>query len=289
MDALPTLLKDCANAVAERHEADKTLSAHNVLAAANTGVFPHYDVRQLSGNRCPTALFMLALAYSGERKSTVDDERLSPLKALMDAAWRQYHDQKDFFDRATKWQEDEYKQLAKDHRPWADRQQEFDRLKSEAPPTPLLPHYETENFTIEGYFKILQEGRGHLSIHTSEGMLGGHAFTNEAKLRSISGLVNMYDGRDITRDRVSEHERLTGRRGNLNIAVQPRIASDFLCDEIFRRQGFINRLLLANIETVLGRKYPKIDPSSPSAVTAFHARLRGATGSNTKNEGGHPQ
>ena len=62
--------------------------------------------------------------------------------------------------------------------------------------------------------------------------LGGHGMTDEAKLRTITGLSCAWDGEPIKRVRAKETVILYGRRVGMHLMVQPEVAATALGDEL---------------------------------------------------------
>jgi hypothetical protein len=81
VDAFPPLIK---NAICEAHEVTKApiaLIAASALGAISLACQNRIDVIRPGNHRGPVSLFVLTIAESGERKSTVDKLLLKPLRA----------------------------------------------------------------------------------------------------------------------------------------------------------------------------------------------------------------
>src|SRR5262249_47590951 len=82
--------------------------------------------------------------------------------------------------------------------------------------------------TYEGMYRFFREGGGVVAGQfTSEGgaFVGGHSMSDEARLRTATGLSMLWDGAPLTRLRANEkHSMVRGRRLCMHILIQPRIA-----------------------------------------------------------------
>jgi hypothetical protein len=274
LDAFPGPMKEAIEALAERHEAHPTLCAQSVLAAANLAVHARVNVRRLDNSVCPTSVFLVTLAESGERKSSVDATLMRPLTALEEHDQRTYDN--DRFDHdVEKAVYEKLQETAKKEKD-ASKMREILQTLRDQPEPPLWRTRKTADFTIEGLGKVLQYGMGHIAIFSSEGgsLIGGHAFSEEAKLRTATALVQLWDGQAMTRIRVGEQVRLAHRRTTMSLMVQPRIADRFLMDEVLLEQGFINRLLVAHPPSLAGfREYPESSPFLARPIIEFQRRL----------------
>ena len=102
--------------------------------------------------------------------------------------------------------------------------------------------------TIEGLIKLLPESRRTLGLFSSEGgsFIGGHAMSDDAKLRSAARLSALWDGEPIDRIRsTGEAMVMVGRRVALHLMAQPEASLGFLADRTLRDQGLLSRILVA--------------------------------------------
>ena len=131
--------------------------------------------------------------------------------------------------------------------------------------------------TYEGLVKLLARGRGSLGLFTDEGglFIGGHGMTAEAKLRTVSGLSDAWDGKPIKRIRVSEKSlSLRGRRLSMHLMAQPSVADILLTDPLINGQGLLSRILIAAPASTMGsRAGAKGSPAGEAALNAYDGCL----------------
>ena len=99
--------------------------------------------------------------------------------------------------------------------------------------------------------------------------------TDEAKLRTASGLSALWDGEPISRVRAAEGATiLPGRRLAMHIMLQPDVASLMLNDPLLTDQGLLSRMLVTAPESTAGTRFWR-EPASGSATSlkSYSARL----------------
>jgi hypothetical protein len=72
LEALPSVMRDAVGDISSALSCNTALAAAGILAAANLAVQDHFDVEFQGGRFRPLSLFLITVAVSGERKSTVD-------------------------------------------------------------------------------------------------------------------------------------------------------------------------------------------------------------------------
>src|SRR5262249_1264969 len=113
------------------------------------------------------------------------------------------------------------------------------------PAAPLLPMLTCEEPTYEGLYKLLTIGPPRIGIFSNEGgqCIGGHGMSEEAKLRTITGMSKSWDGAPANRVRGGDGASvLPGRRVALHLMVQPDVANILLQDRLLANQGLLSRL-----------------------------------------------
>src|SRR3954470_7730309 len=80
VDALGPLLTAAALGIHDKTQAPVAICGSSVLAAAALAAQAHADVELPTGQRKPLSLFLVSVAASGERKSTVDGEAVWPVR-----------------------------------------------------------------------------------------------------------------------------------------------------------------------------------------------------------------
>ena len=146
-----------------------------------------------------------------------------------------------------------------------------------APAPPLTPLLTCPEPTYEGMIKLFATGFPSLGIFAAEGgqFIGGHSMSDDAKLRTASGLSAAWDGEPFKRVRSGEGITiLPGRRLAMHLMAQPDVASMMLNDPLLAEQGILSRILPTAPESTSGHR-PWHEPSVESelAMKRYGARL----------------
>lgn len=269
LDALGPVLANAAEAIQSRVRAHISICASSVLAAVNYAVQGHADVELPNGQTRPVSLYFVSIAESGDRKSSTDHEALRPvyareaiLREHYDAVLPTYQNDKLAYERA---RDTALRANAKSDR--AVIRQALDRLGP--PPTPpLKPSLLCSEPTYEGLFKLFALGQPSLGLFSTEGggFLGGHGMSDEAKLRTATGLSKLWDGATLDRVRSGDGDKiLVGRRLACHLMLQPSVASLLLADEAMADQGLLSRMLCVSPPSLAGTRFWETPPDSAAA------------------------
>ncbi|MDF3591337.1 YfjI family protein [Enterobacter hormaechei] len=212
-----------------------------------------FDV-QLKNGRTFTSLYLMLLARSGSRKSTV-------FKMLMETIYRLEKGLKDDFlvekmlyERKRAAWKAELKKLNKKFNK-ADAAEEFEALKAleecqgREPVEPVRPRLIIHDSTIEGLIKALALGSPSLMLGSDEagGLFDGNLFRNTPALNSIWGEGRIADSR-ASRDSYDVDDA----RLSMLLMMQPSLFDYYLGKQgkIAKDLGFLARLLLIDLEQV---------------------------------------
>lgn len=278
VDALGSIAAAAARGIQERVRAPDALCAQSVLAAMNFAVQAHGDVEMPNRQTRPISCFFASLAESGDRKSSTDWEAVwaiykheASLRDPYDAAVASYEMDKMAFEKA---RESALKMQQKGGKDAMRRA--LDELGPE-PKRPTKPVLLVSEPTFEGLFKVFAGGRPSLGLFSAEGgsFIGGHAMSDEAKVRTAAGMCKFWDGAPIDRVRGGDGDAvLHGRRLSCHLMVQPTIADILLRDETMGDQGLLSRLLVTAPDSLAGSRF-WTEPSEDAdrAVRQFGAHL----------------
>jgi hypothetical protein len=255
--ALGPTLCGAAESIAIKCQCSSALAAQSVLAVASLASQRIADVCLPYGQTRPISLFFVTIAASGDRKSTVDNEALIPVRMhernlkqeyeVAHAAWRVSE---------SAWTA-QYRKIENDKsldRPG--REAELSALGN-APIEPLRPLLTAPEPTVEALAKHWPSLPGALGLFSAEGgqMTGGHGLGPDHRLKTAATLSTLRDGTGIRRLRAGDGiTDLAGRRLALHLMVQPEIAAAFLSEPILRDQGLLSRLLIAAPESLAGKR-----------------------------------
>jgi hypothetical protein len=258
--ALGKVLQPMAEAIHDRVQAPMAICAQSVLATAALAVQGHVDVVLPIGETKPVSLFLITQAESGERKDTSDRIAMQPvtrhqraLRDQYDAAYSVWADEKAI------WDAERTAIMQQGKRNKKDRTAMKADLKAlgPSPPEPLDPLLLCSEPTFEGLCKLYARGLPSLGLSTTEGgrFIGGHGMTEEAKLRTATGLSKFWDGTSVDRVRSDEGTLyLEGRRLAMHLMVQPRVGDLLLRDGLLIDQGLASRLLVTAPPSAAGTR-----------------------------------
>ena len=253
--------EDLAPVVDALHEIVQSpvaLCANSVLATITLAAQAHINVELPIGGgvQRPVSEFYLTVGRSGERKSATDEQAMPAVRAR-EAQLREDFDKqmKVWRDRHDAWEAARRKILLGKGDATSKRA-DLARLGDE-PERPLTPIIVMEEPTIEGLAKLLTDGQPSVGVFSAEGgqFIGGHAMSDDAKLRSSTALSTSWDGGPWKRVRSGDGATtIPDRRVSMHLLVQPDVATQFLNDRLLRDQGLLSRLLVTSPATTMGTR-----------------------------------
>jgi hypothetical protein len=275
--ALGDVLGAAAQAIIDKVQCPDAIAACSVLAAASMAVQAHTDVVLLATGRArPLSLFMCTVAPTGERKSAADTEALWPIRKREENLSEQYEAELPDFKRAKRAFD---VAVARAEKTKGDRQEVEAALRvvGDEPSAPLTPVMTCGEPTLEGLHKLFAAGHPALGLFSDEGgsFIGGHAMSDETRLRTVAGLSSLWDGAPIRRIRAGDGASvLPGRRLAVHLMAQPDAAARMLSDDVLLDQGFLSRLLVAAPNSTAGTRFQKtLSLETEPALRRYGARL----------------
>lgn len=253
--ALGTILGNAARAIAEDVQAPDSLAGGSVLAAASLAVQSLANVVMPHGKRSPLSAFVITGAFSGDRKSAVDDVACLEIEEVRKQQARDYSKAMQGYDddMATKKKADT------------------------DPPKPTPKSLTTGNATIEGLARLLKY-QPSVGVFSAEGgeMLGGHSLRADKRSSGLAFYLKAWGGESL--DSLRGGEGLTvllGRRIAVHVLVQPVLLRELLGDPLAQGQGLLARCLIAQPETLAGhRPYRDVNPHDNPAVVIYNAAIK---------------
>ncbi|MDP4556257.1 YfjI family protein [Halomonas meridiana] len=294
VEALGPVLGPAAKRIAYHVQAPLGMACQSVLGAAALVVQGHYDVKRGNIGTGPVSLFLFTEAESGERKSTVDNVALAPIRAIeaeqreqFDNLMTQYKANDEAWELRRKSIIAEVEGKGKGKQALSEEQQTalgerlaaHDVKRPQAPPMPNLTFSEP---TAEGMYKHLKTNRPSAGLYSDEaiGFFGGHGMSDEARGRTIEALCRLWDGAPLTRTRgtVGESGILAGRRLSTHLMMQPVVAEKVLGDTLLQGQGFLPRFLICRENSLIGTRFlADRDPSegveNDPAIATYRRRI----------------
>jgi hypothetical protein len=279
VETLGSALVPAARAIYDRVQAPLAICGQSVLAAATLAVQAHADVALPigDGQRKPMSNYFVTVAASGERKSACDFEATQPirmhekeLREKYDADILAYANDKAAWDKA--------REMATKR-----GRGDFTKIKQAlgnldpAPVPPLAPLLTCPEPTYEGLCKLLVAGQPSVGIFAAEGgqFIGGHGMNNENKLKTASGLSDVWDGSAIRRVRMGDAVIiLPGRRLSMHLMLQPDVAAILFRDRLLADQGLLSRQLITAPDTAMGTRMSHEEaPQTEGDLKRYRARV----------------
>ena len=277
VDALGNILAPAAQEIHEVIQSPMAICAQSLLAGASLAVQAHANVT-IDGRKYPLSEYFLSIAESGERKTATDNAALGPHEKRQRALRAEYENSIQGHEAAyAAWKKSHDEILSsKDH---GTRQSKKDALM-ELGPEPVPPMngtLTTKEPTYEGLVKALADGWPSMGIFSNEGgrFVGGHGMNQDNRLKTATGLSELWDGAPISRTRGGDGNFLLyGRRLSLHLMVQPDISTQLLGDPLLLNQGLLSRFLVAYPNsTIGGRPYKSINLNQEPGMKRYFARL----------------
>jgi putative DNA primase/helicase len=270
-EALPRILRDAVREAQAFVQAPMALVACSALSALLLAAQGLANVRrdhQLVG---PISLYLLAVADSGERKTTCDAiftpalrdweagqrQEMAPEIAMLEAATAVFEAKKAGILEAIKHK----RRRAQDT---AGEECEFEALVDATPEA--LAHALATGWPSGG---VLSAEAG--------AVLGAHGMGQDTILRNLALLNVLWDGGEIAIDRRSKQSFiLRGRRLTFGLMLQPEALRGFLdrAGTLPRGTGFIARFLVAWPASTQGTRAYRPAPEAMPRVALFGSRIQ---------------
>jgi putative DNA primase/helicase len=286
VDALPPVFRDAVVEVQSFVQAPDSMVAMSALGAASVAVQGLVNVQRAEGLVGPTGLFLLALALSGERKSTIDNRFSSPIRKYeLDEAQRGEPVVAAFKANLAAWGakkrglETKIEKNSKEGKPSDDAEEKLRRLTQDEPKAPRMPLLLYTDATMEALAFGLGKIWPSACIQSSEAgsVFGAHAMNKETIMRTLSLYNVIWDGGSIriTRRAIGGSHWVKNARLTMNLQMQPGMFLDFMKTDrgLSRDSGFLARTLIAYPSSTQGTRRFREPPTSWPAVTKFNKRI----------------
>jgi len=276
IDALGPILKPAVLKMHEMIQAPLAMCGQSVLAGASLALQGLIDV-EIDGRRRPVSEYFLSVGSTGERKTAVDEAALAPHRIRDRELYENYLVEKELHALELDIWNSQKKELKLSATSPEDFISEIKELGPKPSP-PLLPFMFTSEPTVEGLTRLLSDGRPSIGVFSDEGgmMVGGYSFSTEKALHTGASYSKFWDGGPVDRVRGSEEaSKLYGRRVAMHLMLQPKIAGEFLRNDLLSDQGFLTRCLACFPESTVGnRPYKEIRLDDP-VLLKYNAHMLG--------------
>lgn len=263
--------------VSEVSAVDPALVGQSFLGAVSVATQGLGDL-MIDGRCSPSSLFLITIAGSGERKTTID--------RLLLAEHRRW--QKERLDRRDAALLDS--QIGRDAHAVAKATILRDAKRNNVGdakaalqalgPEPTDPATEVlllEDVSMEGMIKLLGNNRPSCGVISDEGgrLLNGWSLSQEHATRTISGYSALWDGSPLVTVRAGAGlTALYGRRVTIHWQAQPGVAQLIFGNPQFADQGFLWRCLVAEPAVSKPAQYNAVDLTADPLVVAYYQRIR---------------
>ena len=285
LDALPAAVRCAVEEVAGFVKAPIPLIATSALAALSLAIQAHTDVERAEKLTGPTGLFLLAIADSGERKSTCDGfftRAIQEYQAREQEAAKPfvtaYKSDMEVWEAQRSGLKEKIKALAKDSKPSTVQVQQHHDLDNNKPIPPRIPRLIYGDATPEALTYSLAKVWPSGGVISSEAgaVFGGHGMGSESVMRNLAALNQLWDGATLPVERRST-ESFTVRGARLTMALQVQEATirAFFANTkgLARGTGFLARFLVSWPQSTQGMRFFTEAPANWPALANFNNRL----------------
>jgi len=285
IDSLPQAVRCAVLEVAGFVKAPIPLISTSALAALSLAIQAHTDVQRAEKLNGPCGLFMLAIADSGERKSTCDGFFM---KAIREYEAREQEAAKPLItahkSEYAAWEaqrsglKEKIKALAKEGKPSAVQARELHNLDKDEPRPPRVPRLIYGDATPEAltYALAKQWPSGGVISSEAGSVFGGHGMGADSVMRNLAALNQLWDGATLPVERRSS-ESFTVRGARLTMALQVQEATirAFFANTkgLARGTGFLARFLVSWPVSTQGTRNFTEAPANWPALATFNDRL----------------
>jgi putative DNA primase/helicase len=285
LGALPGSIGLAVAEVVEFVQSPVSLTACSALAVVSTAVQGLVDVRRDYGLEGPVGIFTLALADSGERKTSSDSHFSKPLQQWeaekAEAARpeiKKYAADIAIWDASKSGLMSAISTASKSNKSTNELAIQVNELENNKPEEPKVPRLLYADATPEALAYSLAHKWPTGAVMSSEAgvVLGGHAMGNDSAMRNMGILNCFWDGTPVPIDRRSTTSyTVRNVRLTMALAVQPETIRAFLDSSkgLARGIGFLARFLIAWPESTQGKRKFKDAPKTWPELGRFHRRL----------------
>ncbi len=277
VDAFPPLIK---NAICEAHEVTKApiaLIAASALGAISLACQNRIDVIRPGNHRGPVSLFVLTIAESGERKSTVDKLLLKPLRAKEEKLENIHNREYQIYYKQNQIAVSVRKALENKLKAHINRDKDITEIKSaimalQSPAPPVRRKLTFNDATPAAIKAFLCGGWNAVGVMSDEAgtIFGGHA------LSELPFINTMWDGERFSVERKNEPDAvISDARMTLSLMVQPEAFRDYLerKGSMAKGVGFFARCLISFPTSTQGSRLITVPVTSQEHIPKFHDRL----------------
>jgi len=285
IDALPTGIRNAVNEVLDFTQCPPALAACSALSALSLAAQHLANVRRAEGLTSPVSIYTLAVAESGERKTSVDKHFTTAISAwesyqadlLKDDIKRQYVNHQ-AWTMQFEGLKQKIKETAKNQKPVDALTRQLNELKFDEPEAIRVPRLIYGDVTPEQLAFSLAKGWPSAGVLSSEAgiVFGSHGMSGDSAMRSMSQINVLWEGGKLNIDRrTSDSYSVQDARLTMGLAVQADTVKNFFDNskQLARGTGFAARFLIAWPDSTQGSRLYKEPPKAWPSLKRFNQRI----------------
>ena len=285
INALPSGISDAVREVLDFVQCPPALAACSALSALSLAAQHLANVRRAEGLISPVSLYTLAVAESGERKTSVDKHFTSAISIwesiqseLASSDIKRYRVEHDSWTMRYEGLKQKIKETSKGLKSTDSLTTQLHELKAAEPIPVRVPRLIYGDSTLEQLGYSLAKCWPSGGVLSSEAgiVFGGSGMTGDSAMRNMALLNVLWEGGTHTIDRrTSESYKVEGARLTMGLAVQSDTVRAFFDNskQLARGTGFAARFLIAWPDSTQGTRLFKEPPKSFPKLSAFNQRI----------------
>lgn len=282
--SLPDSMRQAVEEVHLYVQAPVELVAASALTALSIAGQQIADVRRDNELCGPVSLYLLTVAESGERKSSVDGHFMRPIRErererreAATADLTNHAAQMAAWEASREAAAGKIKSAAAADKGLDGLTADLANIESGKPSPPRIARWLYGDVTSEKLTRNLAANWPAAAIVSSEAgaVLGGHSMGKDSAMRTMSAINELWGGGTLTIDRAtSESYTVRNARLTIGLQVQPSVLSTFMERERNSRgSGFLARFLFSAPASTQGTRRFREAPAVWSALPPYNTRI----------------
>jgi putative DNA primase/helicase len=286
IDALPYEIQCAVNEVHAFVKAPIPLVASSAISALSCVGQAHINIKRAEKLESPSSIYLLVIADSGERKTTVDSFFT---KAIRDYQSEQAEAAKPEINRyeaeLSAWNAERdgiitaIKGAGRSGKSTENLKSNLVEIQNSKPEPPRVPYLLLGDETPENLaLRLAKEWPSRGVISSEAGLvLGSHGMGKDSIMRNLSLYNILWDGGTLEIGRkTSESFSVNGARLTVGLQIQEGTLRKFFeqSGDLARGTGFLARFLIAWPESTQGTRMYEDPPEHWPSLTAFNKRVR---------------
>jgi hypothetical protein len=285
LESLPSGIGDAVNEVVEFVQCPPALAACSALSALSVSAQHIANVRRAEGLEGTVSLYILAIAESGERKSSVDKHFTTAISEweanqaeLAKPDVKRYQAEHASWSMQCEGLKQKIKETAKQQKSTDTYTTNLVDLQEKEPIAVRVPRLIYGDATPEQLGYALAKNWPSAGVLSSEAgiVFGSYGMSGDSAMRNMALLNVLWDGGTHTIDRrTTESYKVQDARLTMGLAVQADTVRNFFDSSkgLARGTGFLARFLIAWPTSTQGTRLFKEPPTAWPKLTVFSNRI----------------